>query len=119
MLFGADLSATDYSFLNAVTAQNEAAGEVEYVHGFNEPDGESDCGGSNIPLQIVAKTWIGQMEPLSKVGVNLGAPAGTGTSSGFTWLRNLFSSVKLQLRFHSGVFGMAVSRAWLATRSEK
>ena len=31
------------------------------------------------------------MEPLRKLGVKLGAPAVTGASSGFTWLRNFFS----------------------------
>lgn len=91
MLFGADSSAPNYSFLDAVTAQIKAGVNVEYVLGFNEPDGEIDSGGSNIPVDIAAKTWIREIEPLRKLGVKLGAPAVTGVSSGFTWLRNFFS----------------------------
>ena len=49
MLFGADSSTTDYSFLDVITAQIKAGEEVEYVLGFNEPDVESDSGGSSTP----------------------------------------------------------------------
>ena len=115
ILFGPDSSTTDYSFLDAVTTQIKADVEVEYVLGFNEPDGESDSGGRNIHVDIAAKTWIRQMEPLRKHGVKLGGPVVTGSSSGSCGCRISSQSVWVNaapISFRCN--GMAVSRSWLA-----
>lgn len=91
MLFGASdsTSTSGPSFLDDVTAQIKAGADIKYVLAFNEPDGQ-DNGGSNVPADLAAQTWIKEIEPLKKQGVKLGAPAVTGAPNGFTWLENFF-----------------------------
>lgn len=91
MLFGASdsTSTSGPSFLDDVTAQIKAGADIKYVLAFNEPDGQ-DNGGSNVPADLAAQTWIREIEPLRKQGVKLGAPAVTGAPNGFFWLENFF-----------------------------
>ncbi|KAI9878725.1 MAG: hypothetical protein M1830_010685 [Pleopsidium flavum] len=91
MLWGAPTDASDNTFLNDVQGLIAGGAKIPYVLAFNEPDGSSN-GGSNVPTDTAAQTWIREMEPLRKQGVKLGAPAVTGAPSGFTWLQNFFSA---------------------------
>ncbi|KAF2799454.1 glycoside hydrolase family 128 protein [Melanomma pulvis-pyrius CBS 109.77] len=78
------------SFLDTVTSMLDNGRNITYVLGFNEPDGPHRTGGSNIPADLAAIIWKSQIEPLKKRGVQLGAPAVTGSPNGFTWLENWF-----------------------------
>lgn len=91
MLWGAP-SATDNSFLTNVQSLISSGMNISYVLSFNEPDGTSATGGSNITPQVAAQTWIRVLEPLRKMGVKLGAPAVTGAPTGFTWLQSFFAA---------------------------
>lgn len=88
MLWGAPPSFNDTTFLDNVTAQITHGSNITHVMGFNEPDGSSDTGGSEVPPDDAAIYWVKQIQPLKKLGVQLGAPAVTGGESGFTWLAN-------------------------------
>jgi len=63
---------------------------------YNEPDGSSSTGGSNVDPTTAATNWISQVEPLRKMGVKTGAPAVTGGSGGFTWLTSFFDACASQ-----------------------
>jgi hypothetical protein len=90
MLWGASDNDVGTPFLDAVKSRISSGKNVTYVLGFNEPDGSSSTGGSGIPVDLAASTWIKQIEPLKKMGVKLGAPAVTGSPNGFVWLKNFF-----------------------------
>ncbi|KAL9611960.1 MAG: hypothetical protein Q9167_003400 [Letrouitia subvulpina] len=79
------------TFLDDVQKQIEGGANISYVLAFNEPDG-GDNGGSNIPADTAAQTWMREIEPLKKLGVKLGGPAVTGAPTGFTWLQNFFTA---------------------------
>ncbi len=91
MLWGATTDASNNQFLNDVQTQIKGGAKIPYVLGFNEPDSGAN-GGSGIPADTAAQTWIREMEPLRAQGVKLGAPAVTGAPSGFTWLQNFFTA---------------------------
>ncbi|CAG8979248.1 hypothetical protein HYALB_00013316 [Hymenoscyphus albidus] len=65
---------------------------ITHVMGYNEPDGEHATGGSSLDPLVAAKNWIAQMNPLSKLGVKLGAPAVTGSERGMGWLKSFFKA---------------------------
>ncbi|KAF2478030.1 uncharacterized protein BDR25DRAFT_275706 [Lindgomyces ingoldianus] len=88
MLWGASEKDVGTPFLDSVTAQINGGSKISYVLGFNEPDGTTFTGGSNISADLAASTWKKQIEPLKKLNVSLGAPAVTGSPNGFTWLEN-------------------------------
>ncbi|KAF2237335.1 glycoside hydrolase family 128 protein [Viridothelium virens] len=89
MLWGNE---SDNSFLDTVSGLIDSGTNVTYALGFNEPDGVSN-GGSGIAAEDAAATWIRLLEPLrEKYHVKLGAPAVTGSPSGFTWLQNFFTA---------------------------
>ncbi len=90
-LWGAPQDPKDTTFLNDVQGQIQGGAKIPYVLTFNEPDGEGN-GGSNVPADTAAQVWINDVEPLRKQGVKLGAPAVTGSPSGFTWLQNFFTA---------------------------
>ena len=92
MLFTAPTSTSDTTFLDDVNEQISNGAKISYVLAFNEPDGSVSTGGSAIPADLAAQTWIREIEPLKKKGIKLGAPAVTGAPSGFTWLQNFFSA---------------------------
>ncbi|KAL9096530.1 MAG: hypothetical protein Q9165_001527 [Trypethelium subeluteriae] len=89
MLWGNE---SDNTFLDTVSGLIDSGTNVTYALGFNEPDGV-DNGGSGIAAEDAAATWIRLLEPLrEKYHVKLGAPAVTGSPSGFTWLQNFFTA---------------------------
>ncbi len=92
MLWGAPSSALDTSFLMNVTSQVLSGANISYVMSFNEPDGTTATGGSNVTPQLAASTWIREILPLRKLGLQLGAPAVTGANAGFTWLQEFFDA---------------------------
>ncbi|MCJ1399390.1 hypothetical protein MMC11_002592 [Xylographa trunciseda] len=92
MLFGAPNDTTDTSFLTSVKSQISGGANISYVLTFNEPDGTSATGGSDVPSELAAETWIREVEPLKAQGVKLGAPAVTGAQTGFTWLQQFFTA---------------------------
>lgn len=92
MLWGASSDSSDVTFLNDVRSLMKDGANISYVLGFNEPDGTQATGGSNLPVDLAASTWIRQLEPLKKDGVKLGAPAVTGSPRGLAWLENFFKA---------------------------
>ena len=92
MLFSAPTSSSDTSFYDTVNSLIKGGQNISYVLTYNEPDGTSSTGGSNVAATLAASTWIREVEPLKKLGVKLGAPAVTGGSGGFTWLSDFFNA---------------------------
>jgi hypothetical protein len=92
MLFTAPTDPTDTTFLDTVKSLISGGTNVSYILTFNEPDGTSSTGGSNVAPSLAASTWIREVEPLKKLGVQLGAPAVTGATTGFTWLSDFFTA---------------------------
>lgn len=92
MLWGASDSDQGTPFLDSVTQQLDSGAKIEFVLGFNEPDGPFSTGGSNVGVDVAASAWKKQMEPLREKGVKLGAPAVTGSDDGFGWLQNWFKA---------------------------
>lgn len=90
MLWGATAGNTDKSFYNTVKGMIDNGRNITYVLAFNEPDG-CTSGGSCVDAETAADTWKREIEPLKKLGVKLGAPAVTGSPTGFTWLQNFFT----------------------------
>jgi len=87
---------SDTSFLSEIQTQVKGGRNITHVMTFNEPDGTSDTGGSNIQPSAAAKIWISEVEPLRKMGIKTGAPAVTGSPGGFTWLQEFFDSCHSQ-----------------------
>ncbi|KAF2687916.1 glycoside hydrolase family 128 protein [Lentithecium fluviatile CBS 122367] len=92
MLWGASDSDQGTPFLDSVKSQIGSGAKIEYVLGFNEPDGTHTTGGSDVHADVAARSWKAQIEPLKEMGVKLGAPAVTGSEDGFTWLENWFKA---------------------------
>ena len=90
--WGAPESESDTSFLDSVNRQLDDGANITHVLAFNEPDGQSDTGGSGVPYELAARTWIREIEPLKERGVKLGAPAVTGAPTGFEWLTGFFQA---------------------------
>ncbi|KAH8594361.1 glycosyl hydrolase catalytic core-domain-containing protein [Bisporella sp. PMI_857] len=88
MLWGSSSS----SFSAQVQTLIRNGRNISHVFAFNEPDGTSSTGGSNVKPEDAATTWINEIEPLRKLGIRAGAPAVTGSPGGFTWLADFFSS---------------------------
>ncbi|ORY16033.1 glycosyl hydrolase catalytic core-domain-containing protein [Clohesyomyces aquaticus] len=114
MLWGASDSDTGTPFLDSVTAQIKAGANISYVLGFNEPDGTSATGGSQIEPGLAARTWIREVEPLRELGVRLGAPAVTGSPGGWEWLVKWFEECKggcnpdfMPVHWYGGFEGLA------------
>jgi len=92
MLWGAPSSNTDDTFESTVQGLISGGTNITHVLTFNEPDGQQSTGGSDVPSELAAETWIREVEPLKKLGVSLGAPAVTGANTGFQWLQNFFTA---------------------------
>lgn len=84
------------TFLNSVQSMIKSGTNISHVLTYNEPDGTTSTGGSNIDPAVAATNWISQVQPLKKQGVKLGAPAVTGSPGGFTWLKEFFDSCASQ-----------------------
>ena len=91
MIWGVSQNPNETTFLNDVQGQIQGGAKIPYILTFNEPDGQGN-GGSSVPAETAAQAWINEVEPLKKQGVKLGAPAVTGSPSGFTWLQNFFNA---------------------------
>ncbi|KAK3063051.1 hypothetical protein LTS18_002844 [Coniosporium uncinatum] len=91
MLWGAKDGDTGTEFYDTVKGLIDSGKNISYVLAFNEPDGDPSTGGSQIPADLAASTWIREIEPLKKLGVKLCAPAVTGSPNGFVWLQNFFT----------------------------
>jgi len=92
MLWGASARDKGSPFYDLVKSQIEGGANISYVLGFNEPDGTYNDGGSQIAVDLAARRWIADIEPLKKLGVKVGAPAVTGAASGWTWLDKWFEA---------------------------
>ena len=94
MLFSApsDPSSTDTSFSDSINQQIQAGANITHILTYNEPDGGSSTGGSNLPVDTAASTWIREIAPLRKQGIKVGLPACTGSPNGFNWLANFNTS---------------------------
>ncbi|KAI1851533.1 hypothetical protein JX265_012385 [Neoarthrinium moseri] len=89
MLWGA-ISGT--SFLDEVNGLIQGGVNISHVLGFNEPDGESSTGGSNITPARAAQVWVDNIEPLAAKGIKLGLPACTGGWNGIPWLQQFLAN---------------------------
>lgn len=94
MLFGKsdELSVTDTPFLTSIQNQIKAGVNISHVLTYNEPDGQSSTGGSNIPADTAASVWMHNIAPLRDQGIKVGLPAVTGSPNGFNWLADFNQS---------------------------
>ncbi len=90
------LWSTSTTFYSEVKALIDGGRNISHVLAYNEPDGTSATGGSQIDPSVAATNWISQIEPLRKLGVKVGAPAVTGSPGGFTWLESFFDACASQ-----------------------
>jgi hypothetical protein len=95
-LWGAPPSTTDTTFLDGVKDLISNGRNITNILTFNEPDGTSSTGGSQVDPAFAATVWINQIVPLRKMGIKVGAPAVTGSPMGFTWLESFFSNCTSQ-----------------------
>ncbi|KAH7354571.1 glycosyl hydrolase catalytic core-domain-containing protein [Pyrenochaeta sp. MPI-SDFR-AT-0127] len=88
MLWG--VSEVDYEipFFDSIKRQLEGGANISYVLGFNEPDGAYATGGSSISVELAARRWKAEIEPLKALGIKVGAPGVTGSESGRQWLKD-------------------------------
>ncbi len=70
------------TFLASVQSMISSGTNITHVLTYNEPDGTSSTGGSDVDPAVAATNWIAQVEPLRKLGVKTGAPAVTGAPGG-------------------------------------
>lgn len=84
------------TFLSSIQSMISGGRNISHILTYNEPDGTSATGGSQMDPVVAAKNWISQVEPLRKLGVKTGAPAVTGSQGGFTWLAEFFSACASQ-----------------------
>ena len=84
------------TFLSSITSLINSGTNITHILTYNEPDGDTSTGGSNVAPSVAATNWISQVEPLRKLGVKVGAPAVTGSSGGFTWLASFFDECSNQ-----------------------
>lgn len=92
MMWGAPAANGDTTFLKTVTSLLSAGQNITHVLGFNEPDGTSITGGSNVNPIAAAQLWKTNIEPLKAKGLKLGAPAVTGSQRGLAWLQSFFTA---------------------------
>jgi hypothetical protein len=89
MLWGVPSAAGD--FFNTVKSMKSGGQNITHVLGFNEPDGAKSTGGSAISAGDAANIWQKEMEPVKKLGVQIGAPATVGSGDGIKWLQSFLS----------------------------
>jgi hypothetical protein len=95
MLWGPRDGATDGTkFYDTVKALKDTGQNITYILSFNEPDGDTKTGGSAMSPATAASTWIREIEPLKKLGIQVGAPAVTGSQRGLDWLKDFFAACK-------------------------
>lgn len=89
MLWG---SANSSGFASEIRSQMAVGRNISHILTFNEPDGTSSTGGSEISPVDAASIWIKDIEPLRNESIKIGAPSVTGSQSGLTWLSEFFSN---------------------------
>lgn len=92
MMWGVSANLSDTSFLNQVKGLISNGTNITHVLGFNEPDGSSSNGGSDIEPKDAAQAWVANFEPLGKLGIKLGLPATTGGPDGLPWLKQFLAN---------------------------
>lgn len=91
MLWGSDSD----GFLDGVKSQLSSGVNITHVLSFNEPDGTTETGGSDMDPDTAASEWMKNIAPLrSNYGLKVGLPAVTGSQQGFTWLASFNTSCK-------------------------
>ncbi|KAK1573617.1 glycosyl hydrolase catalytic core-domain-containing protein [Colletotrichum navitas] len=93
MMWGVSSNPEDTTFLTSVQSLiNDKGINITHALGFNEPDGPTQYGGSNIAPAIAAKAWVANFIPLQELGVKVGLPACTGAPSGLPWLKQFLGN---------------------------
>lgn len=104
MLWGSPPEPSDTSFLRQVRSLIDAGTNITHVMAFNEPDGQTSTGGSQVDPALGAQVWVNNFIPLQKAGVRVGLPACTGGWSGIPWLDQFLGNCsKLVSSSHSVV----------------
>jgi hypothetical protein len=117
-----DASSQPGSFAQTVKSLISSGLEINYILGFNEPDGCKD-GGSCIDADAAAQAWMSEIEPLKKdLDVKLGAPAVTGSPRGLAWLQDFYTACDggcstdfLPIHWYGNFEGMA---SWMGQVNE-
>ncbi|KAK5633701.1 hypothetical protein RRF57_009415 [Xylaria bambusicola] len=89
MLWG---SLDDTSFLDSVNGLIEGGRNISHVLTFNEPDGPSQYGSSDIFPWKAAQVWVDNIIPLQEKGIKAGLPACTGGTGGIPWLQEFLGN---------------------------
>lgn len=92
MLWGAS-DPDDTRFFTTVRDLVKVKGiNITTVMSFNEPDGPTAWGGSDMLPSLAAKSWVKNIIPLQKMGIKAGLPACTGGWGGVPWLRQFLGN---------------------------
>lgn len=92
MIWGAPSDTSDTTFLKAVQKLISDGTNISHVLTFNEPDGSTQNGGSNVDPTVAAKVWVSNIIPLQNQGVKVGLPACTGGTDGVPWLTQMLAN---------------------------
>ncbi len=92
MLWGAPASPSDTTFLSTVQSLVAKNVNISHVLTFNEPDGPTANGGSNVPPSVAAQVWVNNIIPLQQMGIRAALPACTGGNSGLPWLKQFLGN---------------------------
>lgn len=110
----------------AVPSIQNMAKDITYVLTFNEPDGSTESGGSNVKPEEAAKIYLDTIAPLRKDPYNLKLSMPATTGSGLAWLQSFNQSCFnmtssgcefdfLAAHWYGGFPGLA---SWLGTLHE-
>ncbi|KAI1431483.1 glycoside hydrolase family 128 protein [Xylaria sp. CBS 124048] len=106
MLFG---SLDDTSFLDTVTDLIDNQGmNITHILTFNEPDGPTASGGSNLSPEKAAQIWVDNIVPLQAARtagadrLRIGLPACTGGQGGIPWLMDFLGNCSALVRGTAG-----------------
>jgi len=92
MLWGAPADHTDTTFLQDVKSLVGRGVAIKHVMSFNEPDGPTQNGGSDIDPAVAAQVWVNNIMPLQAMGIKVGLPACTGGWGGVPWLNQMLGN---------------------------
>ncbi|CCF32474.1 hypothetical protein CH063_00808 [Colletotrichum higginsianum] len=93
MMWGVTSNPDDTTFLKSVKSLIKDKGiNITHALAFNEPDGPTQYGGSDIAPAIAAKAWVANFIPLQELGVKVGLPACTGAPAGLPWLKQFLGN---------------------------
>lgn len=93
MLWGAPSDTSDTSFLSTVKGLIKDRNiNISHVMTFNEPDGPTEWGGSNVEPSVAAQVWVSNIIPLQEMGIKVGLPACTGGWGGIPWTKQFLGN---------------------------